>query len=98
MNCLVVKSTIHFRSLGRLPAVIQEKILKKQKIVLHKRSHNIFKLKIGMGDPRKNVEHVTKIKEAVGDAASVRVDINQAWDEDTSLYCIEALEAGGVHD
>ncbi len=58
--------------------------------------HNIFKLKIGMGDPKKNVEHVIKIKESVGDAASVRVDVNQAWDEVTSLYCIEALEAGGI--
>lgn len=58
--------------------------------------HNIFKLKIGKGDPIKNVAHVIKIKEAVGDAASIRVDVNQAWDESTSLYCIEALENGGV--
>ncbi|WEA47092.1 muconate cycloisomerase family protein [Priestia aryabhattai] len=63
---------------------------------LNTRKHNIFKLKIGKGDPKKNVDHVIKIKEAVGDEASVRVDINQAWDEVTSLYCIEALENGGV--
>ncbi len=58
--------------------------------------HNIFKLKIGKGNPKTNVAHVIKIKEAVGDAGSVRVDVNQAWDEVTSLYCIEALQNGGV--
>ncbi|KSU83542.1 muconate cycloisomerase [Fictibacillus enclensis] len=63
---------------------------------LQLKKHNIFKLKIGKGDPKENVAHVTKIKAAVGDQASVRVDVNQAWDEATSLYCIEALEAGGV--
>ncbi|GLY10765.1 muconate cycloisomerase family protein [Pseudobacillus badius] len=63
---------------------------------LAERKHNIFKLKIGKGDPRENVAHVIKIKAAVGDAGSIRVDVNQAWDEATALYCIEALEDGGV--
>lgn len=63
---------------------------------LKAKRHNIFKLKIGMGDPKRNVAHVLAIKEAVGNAASVRVDVNQAWDEATALYCIEALENGGV--
>ena len=34
---------------------------------LKQKRHNIFKLKIGMGDPYENVEHVRKIKAAVGD-------------------------------
>ncbi|MEK4030487.1 muconate cycloisomerase family protein [Pseudobacillus sp. FSL P4-0506] len=63
---------------------------------LAERKHNIFKLKIGKGDPKTNVAHVIKIKEAIGESGSVRVDVNQAWDEVTSLYCIEALEDGGV--
>lgn len=63
---------------------------------LKAKRHNIFKLKIGIGDPKRNVSHVLAIKEAVGDAASVRVDVNQAWDETTALYCIEALEDGGI--
>jgi muconate cycloisomerase len=63
---------------------------------LAQKRHNIFKLKIGKGDPKKNVEHVIKIKQAIGDAGSVRVDVNQAWDETTANYCIEALEDGGV--
>ncbi len=58
--------------------------------------HNIFKLKIGKGDPFKNVEHVRQIKQAVGDEARITVDVNQAWDEDTANYCIAALEDGGV--
>lgn len=64
--------------------------------MLEKKRHNIFKLKIGKGDPFKNVEHVRQIKEALGDAARLTVDVNQAWDEDTSNYCIAALEAAGV--
>lgn len=63
---------------------------------LKTKRHNIFKLKIGMGDPKRNVAHVLAIKEAVGEAASIRVDVNQAWDEVTALYCIEALQDGGV--
>ena len=66
-----------------------------QECLLAKR-HNIFKLKIGKGNPKENVEHVLKIKNSLGAAGSVRVDVNQAWDEMTALYCIEALEAGGV--
>ncbi|AQQ54641.1 muconate cycloisomerase family protein [Planococcus lenghuensis] len=64
--------------------------------MLEKKRHNIFKLKIGKGDPFKNVEHVRKIKQAVGDEARITVDINQAWDEDTANYCIAALQDAGV--
>lgn len=63
---------------------------------LSAKKHNIFKLKIGKGNPKDNVAHVLKIKNAIGASGSVRVDVNQAWDEITALYCIEALEAGGV--
>lgn len=70
--------------------------IEEAKHCLETKRHNIFKLKIGKGDPKKNVAHVIKIKEAIGGAGSVRVDVNQAWDEATSLYCIEALEDGGV--
>lgn len=73
-----------------------EQDIEEAKEFLHQKRHNIFKLKIGSGDPLKNVEHVRKIKEAVGDQARITVDVNQAWDEDTANYCIEALEDGGV--
>src|SRR5690606_13085545 len=73
-----------------------EKDIEEAQEMLEKKRHNIFKLKIGKGDPFKNVEHVRSIKDALGDAARLTVDVNQAWDEDTSNYCIAALEAAGV--
>jgi muconate cycloisomerase len=43
------------------------------------RRHNIFKLKIGKRTVRDDVAHVGRIKAALGDSASIRVDVNQAW-------------------
>lgn len=45
------------------------------------RRHNIFKLKIGKRGVLEDVAHVAAIKRAIGDAGSVRVDVNQGWDE-----------------
>lgn len=73
-----------------------EKDIEEAREMLAKRRHNIFKLKIGKGDPFKNVEHVRAIKQAIGDDARITVDVNQAWDEDTSNYCIAALQDAGV--
>lgn len=70
--------------------------IEEAKELLHQKRHNIFKLKIGVGDAMKNVEHVLKIKEAIGDQARLTVDVNQAWDERTAYYAIEALQDGGV--
>jgi muconate cycloisomerase len=63
--------------------------------MLAKRRHNIFKLKIGKGDPKDNIAHVAAIKRALGDRASVRVDINQAWSESIAANAIAALEDVG---
>jgi muconate cycloisomerase len=64
--------------------------------MLDKRRHNVFKLKIGRGEPRADIAHVAAIKRAVGDRASVRVDINQAWSEAAAAHAIPALEDAGV--
>ncbi|MBT2673925.1 muconate cycloisomerase family protein [Streptomyces sp. ISL-14] len=72
------------------------KDIEEAKEFLRQKRHKIFKLKIGKGDPYKNVDHVLKIIAAVGDQARVTVDVNQAWDETTANYCIEKLQAGGV--
>lgn len=48
------------------------------------RRHRAFKLKIGKRDVREDVAHVGAIKAALGDRASVRVDVNMAWDEPTA--------------
>lgn len=66
-----------------------------EKVIGEKR-HRIFKLKIGAGDPKRDVAHTVAIKKALGDRGSVRVDINQAWDELTAVYGIAALEDAGV--
>jgi muconate cycloisomerase len=45
------------------------------------RRHRIFKLKIGKRDVRADVAHVGAICKALGERASVRVDVNQNWSE-----------------
>ena len=47
--------------------------------MLDRRQHNIFKLKIGKRSVHEDVAHVEAIKRALGDRASVRVDVNMAW-------------------
>ncbi|ARU06710.1 muconate cycloisomerase [Comamonas serinivorans] len=45
------------------------------------RRHQVFKLKIGRKSVREDVAHVAAIKQALGDRAAVRVDVNKAWSE-----------------
>jgi muconate cycloisomerase len=64
--------------------------------MLAKRRHNIFKLKIGRGDPQQNITHVAAIKRALGDRASVRVDVNQAWSAAVASQYLPLLHDAGV--
>lgn len=64
--------------------------------MLERRRHNIFKLKIGRGDPRWNIAHVASIKRALADRASIRVDVNQAWSGARASYLLSALLDSGV--
>ena len=64
--------------------------------MLARRRHNVFKLKIGRGEVRADIAHVAAIKRALGDRASVRVDVNQAWSETRAARAIAALEDAGV--
>lgn len=63
--------------------------------MLARRRHRIFKLKIGRGEARQNIAHVAAIKQSLGDRASVRVDVNQAWSEATAAWAIPALDDAG---
>ena len=63
--------------------------------MLAKRRHNIFKLKIGKRPVVEDVAHVAAIKAALGDRASVRGDVNMAWDEVTAARGIQLLEDAG---
>jgi muconate cycloisomerase len=58
--------------------------------------HRDFKLKIGARPLMEDVRHVASIKEAVGGEASVRVDVNQAWDEATAVRGMTELQAAGI--
>lgn len=57
--------------------------------------HNAFKLKIGKRPVADDVAHVAAIKRALGDRASVRVDVNMAWDEMTAQKGIDMLADAG---
>jgi muconate cycloisomerase len=63
--------------------------------MIEARRHNIFKLKIGKRAVRDDVAHVARIKEAVGDAASVRVDVNTAWSLQEARWGLEGLQEAG---
>jgi muconate cycloisomerase len=63
--------------------------------MIETRRHNIFKLKIGKRDVRDDVAHVARIKQAVGDAASVRVDVNTAWSLQDARWGLKGLQDAG---
>lgn len=63
---------------------------------LDDRRHGDFKLKIGANAVDDDIRHVAAIKAALGDRASVRVDVNQAWDEATAVRGIAALQDAGI--
>lgn len=57
--------------------------------------HNIFKLKIGKRSVRDDVAHVARIKDALGDAARLRVDVNQAWTLQDARWGVKGLQEAG---
>lgn len=60
------------------------------------RRHRIFKLKIGANPVDVDLAHVIAIKKALGDRASVRVDVNQYWNESQALRACRILGENGV--
>jgi len=58
--------------------------------MLDLRRHRVFKLKIGAGEVSADLAHVIAIKKP-GERASVRVDVNQAWDEAVALRACKVL-------
>ncbi|MBH1965643.1 MAG: muconate cycloisomerase [Comamonadaceae bacterium] len=63
--------------------------------MLATRRHQIFKLKIGRKSVREDVAHVAAIKKALGDQASVRVDVNMAWTELEAHHGLAGLVDAG---
>jgi len=64
--------------------------------MLAERRHRDFKIKIGAHDPARDVAHAAAIARAFDGRASVRVDLNQAWDEPTAARWLPALAEAGV--
>ncbi|OEO26013.1 muconate cycloisomerase [Pseudomonas sp. J237] len=64
--------------------------------MLEMRRHRIFKLKIGANPLEQDLKHVVAIKRALGDAASVRVDVNQYWDESQAIRGCKVLGDNGI--
>lgn len=58
--------------------------------------HRHFKIKIGFGDPERDTAHVVKLAQAFSGRASIRVDLNQAWDEATARRLLPKLAGAGV--
>ncbi|PRX44618.1 muconate cycloisomerase [Prauserella shujinwangii] len=58
--------------------------------------HTSFKLKMGATEPGSDTARIASIAKALGDKASVRVDLNAAWDEATSARWLPVLEDAGV--
>ena len=63
--------------------------------MIENRRHNIFKLKIGKHSVRDDVAHVARIKKSLGDAAKVRVDVNQAWSLADARWGLHGLQDAG---
>lgn len=64
--------------------------------LLDARRHNIFKLKIGKRPLADDIAHIAGIKRALGDRASVRVDVNQAWSVTEARRGLAALADAGA--
>lgn len=64
--------------------------------MLAARRHKIFKLKIGKRAWQDDVQHAAEIADALGQEASIRVDVNQAWTFDDARLAVPALAEAGV--
>jgi len=58
--------------------------------------HASFKLKMGSQDPDGDVRRIEKVAAAIADRASLRVDLNAAWDELTATRYLPRLQEAGI--
>lgn len=86
----------HIRVLWTLASGDTDKDIEEALGLIETGRHCDFKLKIGSRALMDDVRHVAAIKDAVGEGASVRVDVNQAWDEATAAKGMAELQAVGI--
>lgn len=69
--------------------------IEEAELMLEARRHRVFKLKIGARALHTDIKHVADIKRALGERATVRVDVNMAWSETQAAWAIPALVDAG---
>jgi len=80
-------------ALGAEPA---EVVIEEAQRKLAAGEHASFKLKMGADDPAADVRRVRTVTRALAPHASVRVDLNGAWDELTATRWLPHLQDAGV--
>lgn len=79
-------------ALGVLP--VDEAVAEiEERIVSH--GHRSFKLKMGAGDPRRDVDRLVALAGEVGHKVSLRIDVNARWDRITALTHLPRLAEVG---
>lgn len=73
-----------------------ERDIEEGEAMLAERRHRHFKIKIGFGDPDRDVEHVARLGRVFAGRASIRVDVNQGWDAHTATRLLPKLADAGV--
>lgn len=63
--------------------------------MLEARRHRDFKLKIGKRPVKDDIAHVAAIAAALGDQATIRVDVNQAWNLHDARWGVRGLQEIG---
>ena len=60
------------------------------------RGHRTLKLKLLGGALDRDIARVAAVRDAVGDGPRLRLDANEAWDEDRALAAVARLDAFGI--
>lgn len=65
-------------SIPRVLSILEPEVLAKQAMEAVEEGYSELKMKLGT-DPKKDVARVKAVREAVGEAILIRVDVNQGW-------------------
>src|SRR6185312_12959000 len=79
-----------------LGAADADEIIAEASAKLDTGQHASFKLKMGSQDPDSDVRRIEKVAAALADRASLRVDLNAAWDELTAARYLPRLQDAGI--
>jgi len=79
-----------------LGATAADEIVEEAAAKLDAGEHRSFKLKMGSQDPEDDVRRIEKIANALAAKASLRVDLNTAWDEVTATRYLPRLQDAGI--